>query len=427
MSGSEDSPASSPLGRNKDFNRLLAGSVISNLGSRSTAIAYPLLGLALTGSPEWAGIIGFCSLLPSLLFCLPAGPHVERRDPRIIMLVCEAVRLLAVAIIAVSLITSTCRIYLLAIMAFIEGSFAVFYPIAEAKLIRRVVSTEQTSAALARIQGRNSVAQLLGRPLGGVLFGLGRAIPFLVDMCSFFASLIMVGLIRIKKIEPGSRLDGPPISYGIRSGLKCFRGEPFLSSATLLVSAGNLIYQAEFIIYLANAKADGVHPSIIGLAYGCAGIGGVLGAASAKSIFDWLGFRVVLVCQWVCMIAVSILTISNTSATFGVAITIFVVAGVISNVGLQTYVFRRIPNDLMAHVVSIELSIGYAGTAAGPLVGGFIYSQLGSRTSCVLLAVLSALLTLTAMNTKPLRAPPPVAVSHPETVTERKGGAVPPI
>ena len=53
-----------PLRRNRDFVLLLTGRLLSTLGSQVTAIAYPLLVLAVTHSPAKAGIVGFAGLVP---------------------------------------------------------------------------------------------------------------------------------------------------------------------------------------------------------------------------------------------------------------------------------------------------------------------------------------------------------------------------
>ena len=47
-----------PLRRNRDFQLLWGGQAVSLLGSQTSRIAYPLLVLAMTGSPAKAGIAG---------------------------------------------------------------------------------------------------------------------------------------------------------------------------------------------------------------------------------------------------------------------------------------------------------------------------------------------------------------------------------
>jgi MFS family permease len=71
-------PKSVPLRRNRDFVLLQAGRLLSNAGTQSTTIAYPLLVLALTHSPAKAGIVSFARSLPFALLALPAGVAADR-------------------------------------------------------------------------------------------------------------------------------------------------------------------------------------------------------------------------------------------------------------------------------------------------------------------------------------------------------------
>ncbi len=70
-----------PLHRNRDFVLLQTAQLLSSGGSQMTAIAYPLLVLALTGSAAKAGIVAFARLLGMALFALPAGLAAAARRP----------------------------------------------------------------------------------------------------------------------------------------------------------------------------------------------------------------------------------------------------------------------------------------------------------------------------------------------------------
>ena len=67
-----------PLRKNRDFLLLWSGSAVSVLGSTASTVAYPLLVLAITGSPPTLGSPGSSRLLPMLIFQLPAGALVDR-------------------------------------------------------------------------------------------------------------------------------------------------------------------------------------------------------------------------------------------------------------------------------------------------------------------------------------------------------------
>ncbi|MGH8675484.1 MAG: MFS transporter, partial [Burkholderiales bacterium] len=57
---------------------LWGGQVVSTLGSAASSVVYPLLILALTGSPAAAGIAAALGSVPYLVFCLPAGALIDR-------------------------------------------------------------------------------------------------------------------------------------------------------------------------------------------------------------------------------------------------------------------------------------------------------------------------------------------------------------
>ncbi|MFL5911089.1 MAG: MFS transporter, partial [Gaiellaceae bacterium] len=83
--------AAVPLRKNRDFVLLQAGQLLSNVGSQTTQIAYPLLVLAVTGSPAQAGIVGFARIVPWALFGFTAGVVADRLNRKRVMIVCDVV------------------------------------------------------------------------------------------------------------------------------------------------------------------------------------------------------------------------------------------------------------------------------------------------------------------------------------------------
>jgi hypothetical protein len=74
--------ASTPLRRNREFLLLWSGQAISQLGSQVSRVAYPLLVLAVTGSPAKAGVVAFARNVPVAALALPAGmlwPSITER------------------------------------------------------------------------------------------------------------------------------------------------------------------------------------------------------------------------------------------------------------------------------------------------------------------------------------------------------------
>src|SRR5919108_3054088 len=93
-----------PLRLNRDFVLLQSGQLLSSAGSESTAIAYPLLVLALTQSPAKAGLVTFARVVPFALFGLLAGMAADRFDRKAVMIGADGLRALAVAALATAIL-----------------------------------------------------------------------------------------------------------------------------------------------------------------------------------------------------------------------------------------------------------------------------------------------------------------------------------
>ena len=80
------------LWRNGDFLLLWSGQAVSTLGSAISALALPLLVLALTHSPAQTGLIAAVQVIPYLVFALPAGALIDRWDRKAVMIRCDLAR-----------------------------------------------------------------------------------------------------------------------------------------------------------------------------------------------------------------------------------------------------------------------------------------------------------------------------------------------
>ena len=127
---------------------LLTGRLLSTLGSQVTAIAYPLLVLAVTHSPAKAGIVGFAGLVPHALFALPAGLAADRWNRKRLMISADGVRAVAIAALVATILLDRVSFWQVAVVAFIEGTGSVFFNTAHAGALRAIVPRQQLPAAV---------------------------------------------------------------------------------------------------------------------------------------------------------------------------------------------------------------------------------------------------------------------------------------
>ncbi|WP_326820543.1 MFS transporter [Streptosporangium sp. NBC_01756] len=392
------------LWRNRNFVLLWIGSAASVMGSRVSGIALPLLVLALTGSPVQAGWVAFAGMLPDLLLYLPAGPLVDRWDWRRVMVLSELGRGLAVCALVISLVFGTPGIALIIAVAFVEGALGVFYRLAERLSVPSVVPEGQVAGALAANETRMNSALLLGRSLGGFLFGLGRAVPFVVDALSFavsFGTLVsMWGTTRRPTRERRH------ILREMIEGLSWVGRDPFLR-ADLVVTVGvGICVHALILTFLAGAQQHGVSPFLIGVTLSMPGIGGVIGALVAAPIFRRFGFSVTLAQTWIWAgaLAFPLLGVDVLPVTGALLVTGFI--GSVGNVSMNMYLVRQAPAHMLGRVSGVALMALFVGNAVGPLYGGFLAEHLGVDAVAPILFAGMVLLAVWATTVPAIRRPP---------------------
>jgi MFS family permease len=200
VSAHESSPSQTakivPLRRNVNFQLLWAGSSAAFIGIQVADIAYPLVILAMTHSPFKAGLFATVQLIGMMAATLPAGQLLDKQDRRRVLMAAELVRAVAGAGVALAWYLGSLTFWQLMGTALILGA-AMPFGAARTLMTRMVVPQEQLTTALTQEQVRDHGSQLVGPALGGALYAVSRALPFVVAaammvmsfMCAFFVKL----------------------------------------------------------------------------------------------------------------------------------------------------------------------------------------------------------------------------------------------
>jgi predicted MFS family arabinose efflux permease len=394
--------------RDRDFQLLLTGSSVSMLGSRLTSIGYPLLVLALTGSPLVAGLVGFAATAPSILVYLPAGALVDRWDPWRAMLLCEFGRGAAVAIVVITVALGSPSVTQLTAVAVIEEILEVFSALAERRIVRSLVEPGNAAHDLARMEARTHMVVLFGRPLGGFLFGLSPGLPFLADSLSFGVSVAVLARIgRRRPCRPSEALAKLRLRREIGEGLRWIRSDPFARVAMPLTACTTFIGQALIMIFLAEAHFRHLPPSGIGIVLAASGAGGALGCAVADRLFRRFSYSLLQIQMWMWTGAFAMLALSGGSSflLIAIALTIIGFSGALGNIALDTYLVRNVAERILGRITSADRLTTFGAFALGPLLGGACAEWCGIQQSILGLLVAVGLLTVVsgAAGSKPRR------------------------
>jgi MFS family permease len=388
-----------PLRRNRDFTLLWSGQALSMLGSRVTTLAYPFLILSLGHSAAAAGAVGFVATLPYLLFQLPAGVWVDRVDRKRLMIGCDVVRGSALAVLALTVALGRPPLWEIGAIAFVEGTMFVVFNAAEHSAIANVVPAEQLTSAFSLNEARTRAAGLLGAPLGGLLFGVGRVVPFAFDAISYLASVLTLSLI---KVEFQAERDASKRHFGreLVAGFAWLRRHRFLLDSTVSVSLGNLVVRANQLLVIVLATEHGIAPALVGVMLATAGLGGVVGSLIAPRFQRAFSPRdVVIGASLAWAVLFPLFTGTTNPYLFGLAWGGAALVGAIWNVVLGSYQLSVTPDHLRGRVASIGSLFGYGAFAVGSVVSGTLISLAGTdRATWTLRIAIVAVAAVTVLD-----------------------------
>lgn len=195
------------VARRPGFLLLMVGQTISQLGDKLHHMA--LIALVGAGAQVETGGIELAKLsvvftAPVVLFGPLAGALVDRWNKRAVMLLCDLLRTLVVALIP-WLYATTGHLWVVYAMAFLVFLLGIFFNSAKMALIPDLVERHQLLAANAALTSVGRIATVVGIVGGGMLIGwpvwrrLGwsdYAAGFYLDAASFLVStLALLGII----------------------------------------------------------------------------------------------------------------------------------------------------------------------------------------------------------------------------------------
>lgn len=371
--------------------------MLSTIGSESTAIAYPLLVLAVTHSPAKAGIVGFARILPWALFGFAAGVAADRFPRRRLMIAGDVVRVFLMASIVVTIALGHISFAQIALVAFVEGTMYVFFNIAEIGALRSVVPVQQLPTAAAAEQARYSTVALVAPTLGGTLFGIGRAFPFVAGALSPAFSLGTLLAIRTP-FQGEHEADESPWRTQIADGFRFLWSRPFLRTCALMFTWSNLAFEGMFLVFIVVGKRQGLTSGQIGLLIAGFGLSSLLGSAASPRIQKRLSMRAIVIGS---------LWLQAGTIGFVIDPSIYVLVACVLpmaaffptvNAVVIGYRVAVTPDRLTGRVNSVARTIALCGAPLGPLAAGLMLGATSPRTTVAvftgILAVLAAFSSL---------------------------------
>jgi predicted MFS family arabinose efflux permease len=388
------------LGHNRNFLLLWSGQFISGIGTGVSQLAFPLLTLALSGSPAQTGFVVFLGQVPYFLLSLPVGALVDRWDRRRVMLMSQVGRALSLLSIPLVLALGHPSVLQLDVIAFVDGIFFVFFDPAEASSLPRLVSSEQLPSAISLYMTTESMSGLLGAPLGGLLYSAGRAFPFVADALSYLVSACSLLFIKASFQQERAKVPPSPLRE-TRQGLKWLWHQPVVASLTVITGGLNLIFPAWTLIVIVVAQRQHVSPALIGAIFALGEGSYTLGTLLGALLQRWLRLEsIILGACWLFVLLWPLFAVvSNLLMFAAILLGLSLLRSMYGSVEVS-YRLARVPDDLRGRVTSINHLFTFGSEPVGLALTGVLIERIGVVRTILLLGIGLLILAL-AMTLNP--------------------------
>jgi MFS family permease len=379
--------APQPLTRQPAFVRFWAGQTISVLGDQISALAIPLTAvLALDASALEVGILTALAWLPHLLFSLPVGVWIDRREHRREnMIVADLLRGAALATIPLAWWLGALTIWHLLAVAFAVGALTVFFDLSSASFFVALVHRSQYVDANSKFSTTRSLSYIAGPSTAGLLVQAFTApVALLADAVSFLVSAIALRGVHIK--EPKVERNGTSARADLAEGFRYLAHEPVLRAGVACTSIINFFSFFVFAIFVLYASRTlDLSAGVIGVVLGAASFGALAGALIAPRVGRRLGIgRAVVLGAVLFPAPMALFPLAHGNAWL--AGSMLLAGEFLASVGVMIFDVNQnslsamiMPNEVRSRVVGVSRFFNYGTRPFGALFGGVLGAAIGLR------------------------------------------------
>jgi MFS family permease len=394
--------------RNRNFRLLWIGEGISLLGDQFYLIALPWLVLSLTGNALAVGTVFAVAGIPRALFMLIGGALTDRFTPRKLMIGSNLVRMILTGLLAGLVMTNLIQIWMLYVLALFFGLADAFFFPAQTSMVPQLVDKEQLQKGNAIIQGTAHLSLFVGPVLAGAAISLldrgathstlGIGLAFALDSLSFLASITMLSLMRIERVNARHEKVEDGVLASIREGLLYVWNDATLKLVFAITMGLNLLINGPFAVgipvvartrFPEGAAAFGLIMSVFG---GGALLGTLLAGALPKPSNKRLG-TLSLSLLSLMGIGLAVIGVAPTMYIAAIAALVMGTANGYANIMMITWLQQKVAPEMTGRIMSLVM---FAAIGLNPVSTALAGALLGLNT-VVLLVCAGMLMTVFAL------------------------------
>lgn len=371
-----------------NFRRLWIADALSQIGTRISALAVPLLAVGtLHASTMEVALLRTFQTLPYLLIGLQVGAWCDRIRNRPVLIAADLIRAAALATIPISAAFGVLSLVQVYVAVFVTGVLAVFFDVAHQSYMPRLVDREALIEGNAKLKFNTSVAGLAAPTAAGYLVqGVTAAGTVLVDALSYLWSAAWLFRIRAPEPAPARPIAGSTLRRDIHAGLTLVFGSPALRAISLNNATSALFQSAQTaVIIVFLVRTIHLEAGTIGLLSTLGLAGAVVGSLVSRRLAARVGGGRLL---WTASIAngATFLLYPLTGPGAGLAWYVAAVfltslSTVVTIVVQVSYQQALCPHHLLGRMNATMNFLYFGAAPIGGLLGGALASAIGLRAT----------------------------------------------
>ncbi|MGW2559527.1 MFS transporter [Streptomyces sp. NPDC001514] len=396
-----------PLLRNWNFQALWTSEAFAAIAKETAEVAYPLLILATTGSAFYAGAVGSAQLVTASLLSIPGGTLADRVDRRMLLIVCNVVRVVLLGLFSLLIFTENVNAFV--IFGIAIGSavcLGISNPTGLA-VIKQLVPPSQLTQATAQNQVRYFAATMGGPPVGGALFAVARAFPFLSSAIGFLISTVLLLFIRkplkVENAAPGEKRNAA-------EGFRFLARQPVLRLLIIWIMGSNMAFthSGVFLALIATAESRGASSTFIGMLLSIAGVGGLVGSLLAGPVIKRVSPPVLfLTAAWIGPVAAVLLANVSGLVPLGIIVACVFLRGPITSALFLAYLAAMAPDKVQGRVLGAVMFMSMIAAPVGVFAIGAIFDLAGPTWVFTAMAIASGVAALPTLSPLIRKLAPP--------------------
>jgi MFS family permease len=371
----------SPLRESRDFRLLIAGQVVSSLGTQVALVALPVQIFLLSRSALLVGLLGAFELVPLIAVSLLGGVLADRIDRRSVLIAAQVGVIATAGALAAASFAGPPPVAVVLVLGGLLAGSGALDTVTRAAIVPRVVATSRLRAGLAFDYGIYQITMVAGPGLGGLLiaaFGVGDS--YLIDATSCLA--MAAAAVAMAPQPPAKSHGHAPVFRSILESFRFVRHSGALAGSfaidlLAMTTAWPRSMFAVLSLTVYHAGASGT-----GLLFAALAAGGTVAAFTA----GWLDHvrrlgRIVVVAVVIWGAAVAAMGLVRTLAPAAVLLAVAGLADGVSAVCRTTINQTVTPDHMRGRMSALYSLVVNSGPRLGDVESGLVAGLTSAATS----------------------------------------------